>query len=374
MEVYFCDVCAARVSDHDLHRGQGIKQDDIVVCASCLDQGLGKDLLTPVVVSRAPAEALAGEGVLDGPRDRAQTRFATEPDDDGDSAHEPSDYGGPPTPDPIQDETADVPRSASDETRRSSGFGSLASGLGALGQHQPRAAPQPPTDPESLPDDPGLELLDEAGRPVDPPEVQTRDGRAETEESTAVADEAKGGGERDERGDEDQGARSFNRRGRKSSPSNRRTGGSGRQATRSATRSTTRARARGGSNPAVIWGISGVSLALLILLGGMVALGGRGSRNRQHEYDSTREALRGESRRIDGEIVSALRGKDVARMRALLDEIRHLRDLMNQFEQEMKGEWTDDQIFREIQLSRSNDVVAKSRNLRDRIAVLEAQQ
>ncbi|MFW5858802.1 MAG: hypothetical protein ACOCYP_02155 [Planctomycetota bacterium] len=45
MDIYFCDSCAARVSDADLKRGQGIRKADVTVCGSCVENGRGGDLL-----------------------------------------------------------------------------------------------------------------------------------------------------------------------------------------------------------------------------------------------------------------------------------------------------------------------------------------
>ncbi len=45
MDIYFCDSCAARVSDADLKRGQGIRKADVTICGSCVEDGRGGDLL-----------------------------------------------------------------------------------------------------------------------------------------------------------------------------------------------------------------------------------------------------------------------------------------------------------------------------------------
>ena len=88
MDIYFCDECAARVTDADLHRGHGIKKGDVIVCGSCIEKGVGLDRLSEVgaEVPQATAQpALAGAGALDEIRDRASTSLADprmeEPDD-----------------------------------------------------------------------------------------------------------------------------------------------------------------------------------------------------------------------------------------------------------------------------------------------------
>lgn len=45
MDIYFCDECAARVSDAELSRGHGIKKEEMIFCGHCLEKGLGRDLL-----------------------------------------------------------------------------------------------------------------------------------------------------------------------------------------------------------------------------------------------------------------------------------------------------------------------------------------
>lgn len=80
MDIFFCDVCCARVTNSHLNRGQGALNGDVVVCGSCLEKGHGSELLKQaqpqrVLVGAAPN--LAGSGVLDGLRDRARTRHLT---------------------------------------------------------------------------------------------------------------------------------------------------------------------------------------------------------------------------------------------------------------------------------------------------------
>ncbi len=45
MDIFFCDSCAARVTSADLQRGQGLKKGDVVICQTCIEKGLGGDLL-----------------------------------------------------------------------------------------------------------------------------------------------------------------------------------------------------------------------------------------------------------------------------------------------------------------------------------------
>ncbi len=64
MDVFFCDLCGARVNDADLKSGQGQRSQWDVICGNCLEQGLGKEWLGKrvsarhaVATSSAPASA-----------------------------------------------------------------------------------------------------------------------------------------------------------------------------------------------------------------------------------------------------------------------------------------------------------------------------
>ena len=79
MDIFFCDECAARVTDADLHHGHGIKKGDVVVCGSCIEKGLGLDRLSQVgaeVEAAVSQPELEGAGVLDEARDRVRTSLA----------------------------------------------------------------------------------------------------------------------------------------------------------------------------------------------------------------------------------------------------------------------------------------------------------
>ncbi|MFW5846505.1 MAG: hypothetical protein ACOCXJ_09790, partial [Planctomycetota bacterium] len=76
MDIYFCDVCAARVTDSHLRRGHGVRKHDAVVCASCIEQGYSPDMQEEAERqgrSISSPEPLAGAAVLDESRDRAAT-------------------------------------------------------------------------------------------------------------------------------------------------------------------------------------------------------------------------------------------------------------------------------------------------------------
>lgn len=78
MDIYFCDVCCARVTAGHLQRGNGVRNGDIIVCGSCIEQGHGAELLkievgAEEVLAAGAAPRLAGSDILNEPRDRAPT-------------------------------------------------------------------------------------------------------------------------------------------------------------------------------------------------------------------------------------------------------------------------------------------------------------
>ncbi|MFW5829394.1 MAG: hypothetical protein ACOCXA_03955 [Planctomycetota bacterium] len=76
MDIFFCDACAARVTDSHLRRGHGFRSGDVVICAKCIETGHGADHLERLqhqgrAISQEPE--LQGAGILDELRDRRQT-------------------------------------------------------------------------------------------------------------------------------------------------------------------------------------------------------------------------------------------------------------------------------------------------------------
>ena len=78
MDIFFCDVCAARVTSVHLRRGQGARSNDVVICAGCIEKGQGLDLLDaePALVGSEKEPVLAGAQALNDARDRAKTALA----------------------------------------------------------------------------------------------------------------------------------------------------------------------------------------------------------------------------------------------------------------------------------------------------------
>lgn len=73
MDVFFCDLCGARVTDGDLRSGQGQRSRWDVICANCLEQGLGKEWL-----GKRSSGRKAAVGAAD-PADRVATMDAEPP-------------------------------------------------------------------------------------------------------------------------------------------------------------------------------------------------------------------------------------------------------------------------------------------------------
>jgi hypothetical protein len=100
MDIYFCDLCGARVTDVDLRGGHGIRRQYDVICATCLELGHGKEWLAKhqprprqaaakppvqlVAVAAGAAVPIGGvrsEPSIDVARDRARTADEDHPDE-----------------------------------------------------------------------------------------------------------------------------------------------------------------------------------------------------------------------------------------------------------------------------------------------------
>ncbi len=94
MDIHFCDLCGARVTDVDLRGGHGICRQYDVICATCVELGHGKEWLSasqqrqqqrsaigssqpaPAVATQAPvavADVITAENVINTANDRAST-------------------------------------------------------------------------------------------------------------------------------------------------------------------------------------------------------------------------------------------------------------------------------------------------------------
>ncbi len=85
MDIFFCDLCGARVTDADLRAGHGTRRRLDVICGTCLEQGHGQEWLSAragvkPAVAAAVAAAMpdtpapsSSAAVLDQARDRART-------------------------------------------------------------------------------------------------------------------------------------------------------------------------------------------------------------------------------------------------------------------------------------------------------------
>lgn len=191
MDIYFCDCCAARVTDADLRRGHGVQKGDIVVCSACIERGEGTDLLRQAserVV--AVKSALAGEGVLDEVRDRVAT-LADDTGSDGTGPVQPhaetaaipakggesagfSDTG-----------TADVPLTRDDEPESSTDLSNAASGFAALSP-EPVQARNDAADDLASGANPVLDEQADDADDVDSPDDQADDDHVQIEAGAGV--------------------------------------------------------------------------------------------------------------------------------------------------------------------------------------------
>lgn len=57
MDIFFCDVCCARVTGSHLSRGHGVRNGDVIICGSCLEKGHGAELLKEAATLEAAVAA-----------------------------------------------------------------------------------------------------------------------------------------------------------------------------------------------------------------------------------------------------------------------------------------------------------------------------
>lgn len=75
MDIYFCDECAARVTDLDLRAGKGMRRRHATICVECVDKGLAQAWLT-----HAGTQPQAAQAQANGSARVAATAVADEPE------------------------------------------------------------------------------------------------------------------------------------------------------------------------------------------------------------------------------------------------------------------------------------------------------
>ncbi len=81
MDIYFCDICCSRVSDEHLKRGMGVKKADVIVCSTCIEKGLGNELLGAGPAPEPMQVLIEESDVIDLPDDDDTHDAATELDE-----------------------------------------------------------------------------------------------------------------------------------------------------------------------------------------------------------------------------------------------------------------------------------------------------
>lgn len=210
MDIYFCDECAARVTDLDLRAGKGMRRRHATICAGCVDQGLAQAWLTRVGSASATAQQggaverplQAATAVVDAsdPISVGRDRAMTAPDDPF-QVDEPAaiQQSAQPAAARQVNDTDRLPAADAPARPPAEPMDDLASAGGGFGALMNAAMPPPPPglvdDPadsaEAAPAD-GAPAAAQPDTPFDYVSPQDADnpGKAETSEVHAVDDKA----------------------------------------------------------------------------------------------------------------------------------------------------------------------------------------
>lgn len=368
MDIYFCDLCGARVSDIDLRGGHGIRKQYDVICANCLELGHGKEWLAkhqrgrPASAAgavKAPAmkvlaAASAGSPTIDAARDRVRTL------EEGDNT--PAIPAKVIAADDSLDEDARSGELEAEEATRSdtpaqgvSSFAAAASSFSALGAQQPSAkAPSHDDIPDAdAPADDGQRIADVAS----PFEL---DAKAETsaDQAREEADTEHGeGGRRREVSQKDEtlpvdrplvvAPEDRTPPGRKSSSSstpsgNKKSAAKVSKAGVKAPGKSGRTKAKKNNN---IYLMTGLSIAILTMIM-LIIISQQGSTKKERETQKLElsESVRRSISEARVAADSSLKTKTVGEMKAALSMIQAIRGEIDKWEVEAdKRKWTDEQ-------------------------------
>lgn len=206
MDIYFCDECAARVTDLDLRAGKGMRRRHATICAGCVDQGLAQAWLTRVGSAAATAQqggaverpVQAATAVVDAsdPISVGRDRALTAPDDPF-QVDEPAPIQPASALPPAERQVNDTDRlPAADAPARPAAepMDDLASAGGGFGALMNSAMPPPPPglvdDPADSAEVPAAAAAAQPDTPFDfvAPKDADNPGKAETSEVHAVDD------------------------------------------------------------------------------------------------------------------------------------------------------------------------------------------
>jgi len=359
MDIWFCDVCAARVTEDDFRRGQGIRKRYDVVCGTCIEQGHGADLLrsNEKVASAKPAlvGAAAGGGDL---HDRRAT-FDDETPAIGTPTNLPSDDDLSSAASGFsalseEDESDDTLRDIDDDD----------DGYGA----EDETAREVEIESDSAPDEQGDERDEDDHQPLD-----EQGGKAETVEiEQEDIPEAPEPGDRSAQ--RRSGRRGSSRRVRKSgktSKSGRSAAASGTRSTRVSSRSTRHIKK--GPSQNMVLAVSGVTLGILILLIIIVAStsggdGGGGETGPIRPDKDLAERIAVTQR----EVVTALNGNDLAQLKAARRQLRSVQGQVYSFEKKaVEQGYNEEEIGRILRGMDFPELNMLIRSLNDKISQLE---
>lgn len=416
MNVYFCDVCGARVTDVDLKGGQGMRRRLDVICATCIDLGHGKawvdrgKIRTPLpdpapvrARSSTPSGLAPALARINVARDRARTHvdpgepLPLEVEDapvtaaasapmstPAPAARYPTPEPHPATPEaePDRNSTARVALAAN-----GSDLSAAASGLSALAAPAVEAAAGPTADDRADDLEEAATAATDTPVPTDHTDSGIKDAAQERkDESSAERAKAEVVDPSPEKGSpavvrtpppaaRDSQRKSSASSGRAAAKSQK--GISAKQAKpgqsqagKSSTKVTRRVKA--GNKKAMMMSLISIPLILVVGVVGIMMV--KPKKKPPQTIVLTAETIAASSQNARSLANKALNGGDLAEVEKAIEASHQLQLDAEKFEQDAKAiGWSEDEVNRTLDGFRLQDVRSLSKDLRDKKARLMAQ-
>lgn len=366
MDIYFCDLCGARVSDIDLRGGHGIRKQYDVICANCLELGHGKEWLAKhqrtrpasaagaVKAPAVKAMAAAASPTIDAARDRVRTLeegdmtpaipakvVAADDSLDGDAQVgelEAEEAAGSDTPAPV-----------------ASSFAAAANSFSALSVQQPKPASASHDDLDDAAAPADGQVIAEAASPFElDAKAESKAGRSGEEAETEDGDGGRRGRQEREVSQKDETLpvdRPIVVAPEEKTPSGRKSSSSSTPERKSATKNSkanvkasgkSGRRAKKNNNIYIMTGLSIAILTMIMLI--IISQQSSGKKERVIQKIEISETVKRaiSDARVDAD--SALRTKSPGEMKAARDKIQAIRGEIDKWEAEAdRQKWTDDE-------------------------------
>lgn len=372
MDIFFCDSCGARVTGGDLSRGHGIRKGAVVICGACIESGAGNQILgqAPAAVPAAAPQSLAS--AVTGRMQTPVAPPAKDRDEDDDLIELAEDpltpaRGMPAVPPPAADRPSTrraTPGPKSEDATALSGLGGGLSALSATpseGLAQPAVIPVMPSAPVAKPVSsrrlavtssaaatgkgrrsdtdplPAQAFVETEDIPVEegdapPPSAAASGGHPMPRPASAARRPSDRSGSRSARPGSGRQAAAGRGNTRASSRGPER-GGNTRGSSRQNPRGSGRGPARKNNNT-MIFAVSGVSLALLIIITVVIANQPKAKANEQAPVATgalSNQALESRISAVIRRVGPAVSGNSISEIDSVLADIRSCMDEVNSF-------------------------------------------